>query len=178
MVVKLGNSLSNSNFNLEKYNNYFKGDLCYPDVQGYEGGRYIGCSMEIEGLRPRSPPRQQVNPLVFAPPVTPGLNNLNIPLQNSSGSLNIGNIPLGANINVQNDFNINRMVNNLNDVNNGINKGVNVNQMMNVNPMIPMNFPLVNQINQMQNMGNIQRNNMSNIPQNINNINNINRTNY
>ena len=176
--LTLGNSLSNSNFNLEKYNNYFKGDLCYPDVQGYEGGRYIGCSMEIEGLRPRSPPRQQVNPLVFAPPVTPGLNNLNIPLQNSSGSLNIGNIPIGANINIQNDFNINRMVNNLNDVNNGINKGINVNQMMNVNPMIPMNFPLVNQLSQIQNMGNIQRNNMSNIPQNINNINNINRTNY
>ena len=176
--LTLGNSLSNSNFNLEKYNNYFKGDLCYPDVQGYEGGRYVGCSVEIEGLRPRSPPRQQVNPLVFAQPVTSGLGNLNIPLQNSNGSLNLGNIPIGNNINVQNDFNINRMVNNLNDVNKGINKGVNVNPMMNVNPMIPMNFPLVNQINQIQNMGNIQRNNMSNIPQNINNINNINRTNY
>ena len=173
--LTLGNSLSNSNFNLEKYNNYFKGDLCYPDVQGYEGGRYVGCSMEIEGLRPRSPPRQQVNPLVFTPPVNSGLNNLSLPLQNSNGSLNLGNISIGSNISVQNDF---RMVNNLNDVNNGINKGVNVNQMMNVNQMIPMNFSLVNQINQMQNMGNIQRNNMSNVPQNINNINNINRTNF
>ena len=170
--LTLGNSLSNSNFNLEKYNNYFKGDLCYPDVQGYEGGRYVGCSVEIEGLRPRSPPRQQVNPLVFAQPVNSGLSNLSLPLQNSTSSLNLGNIPMGNNINAQNDFNINRMVNNLNDVNNGINKGVNVNQIM------PMNFPLVNQINQMQNMGNIQRNNMSNIPQNINNINNINRTNF
>ena len=108
--------------------------------------------MEIEGLRPRSPPRQQVNPLVFTPPVNSGLNNLSLPLQNSNGSLNLGNISIGSNISVQNDF---RMVNNLNDVNNGINKGVNVNQMMNVNQMIPINFSLVNQINQKQNMGKI-----------------------
>ena len=176
--LTLGNSLSNSNFNLEKYNSYFKGDLCYPDVQGYEGGRYVGCSVEIEGLRPRSPPRQQVNPLVFATPVNSGLNNLGLSVQNSNGSLNLGNIPMGNNINVQNDFNINRIVNNLNDVNNGINKSINVNPMINANPMIPMNLSLINQINQIQNMGNIQRSNMNNAPQNINNINNINRTNY
>ena len=73
----MGNSLSNSNFNLEKYNNYFKGDLCYPDVQGNEGGRYVGCSLEIEGLRPRSPTGQPVNPLVFTP-VSSGLSKLNL----------------------------------------------------------------------------------------------------
>ena len=180
--LTLGNSLSNSNFNLEKYNNYFKGDLCYPDVQGYEGGRYVGCSLEIEGLRPRSPTRQPVNPLVFATPVNSGLSNLNLGGQNSTSNLSLGNISLGNNLNGQNDFNINRMVNNINDVNNVINKGVGVNQMMNVNQILPMNFPFVPQINQMQNLQNLQRNNLGNVPQNINNninnINNINRTNF
>ena len=176
--LTLGKSLSNSNFNLEKYNNYFKGDLCYPEVEGYEGGRYVGCSLEIEGLRPRSPTRQAVNPLVFATPVNSGLSNLSLSAANSNPNINIGNIPIGNNINVQNDFSINRIVNNINDVNNNINKGVGVNPIINVNPMLPMNFPFVNQINQIQNMSNIPRNNMSNVPQNINNINNINRTNF
>ena len=97
--LTLGSSLSNSNFVLEKYNNYFKGDLCYPEVQGYEGGRYVGCSEEIEGLRPRSPPRQpNINPLIFTP-VNSGLSNLTMPPQNSSGNLNINNMNLGNNIN-------------------------------------------------------------------------------
>ena len=39
--LTLGKSLSNSNFDIDKYNNYFKGDLCYPEVQGYKGGRYV-----------------------------------------------------------------------------------------------------------------------------------------
>ena len=64
-----------------------------------------------------------------------------------------------------------------------MNKGVGVNQMMGVNPILPMNFPFVNQINPIPNMGNIPRNNINNVPQNINpqninNINNINRTNF
>ena len=97
--LTLGSSLSNSNFVLEKYNNFFKGDLCYPEVQGYEGGRYVGCSEEIEGLRPRSPPRQpNINPLIFTP-VNSGLSNLTMPPQNSSGNLNINNMNLGNNIN-------------------------------------------------------------------------------
>ena len=49
--LTLGSSLSNSNFDLEKYNKFFNGDQCYPDVQGYEGGRYVGCTQEIENLR-------------------------------------------------------------------------------------------------------------------------------
>ncbi len=162
--LTLGNALSNSNFNLEKYNNYFKGDLCYPDVQGYEGGRYVGCSMEIEGLRPRSPTRQPINPLVFPPPVNSGLSNLTLGAQNSNSSLNLGNISMGSNISIQSNFNIN--------------KGVGVNQMIGTNPILPMNFPYVNQINPMPNIGNIPRNNISNVPQNINNINNINNTNF
>ena len=94
--LTLGNSLSNSNFNLEKYNNYFKGDLCYPDVQGYEGGRYVGCSMEIEGLRPRSPNRQ-VNPLIFNAAVNQslGINN-----QEKCNDNNINNINGRIGVNV------------------------------------------------------------------------------
>ena len=157
--LTLGSSLSNSNFNLEKYNNYFKGDLCYPDVQGYEGGRYVGCSMEIEGLRPRSPTRQPVNPLLYPTPINSGLASLNLPVLNSNGSINLGNIPIGNNLNNQTDFG--------------------VNQMMNVGQMLPVNFPFVNQINQMPNLGNIQRSNVSqNMNNNINNIKMINRTNY
>ena len=63
--LTLGNNLSNSNFNYERYNNFFKGDLYYPDVQGYEGGRYVGCTPEIENLRPRSPTKvQNIQPII------------------------------------------------------------------------------------------------------------------
>lgn len=57
--LTLGKSLSSTNFDVDKYNSYFKGDLCYPAVQGYEGGRFVGCTQEIENLRPRSPTRNQ-----------------------------------------------------------------------------------------------------------------------
>jgi N6-adenosine-specific RNA methylase IME4 len=55
--LTLGKSLSSTNFDLDKYNSFFKGELCYPAVQGYEGGRFVGCTQEIENLRPRSPTR-------------------------------------------------------------------------------------------------------------------------
>ena len=148
--LTLGNSLSNSNFVLEKYNNYFKGDLCYPDVQGYEGGRYVGTTDEIEDLRPRSPTRQpNMNPLLFTP-VNTGITNLNLNPQNTSGSLNINNLNIGNNLNTTN-----------------INPGMNMGN-IGVNPMIPMNFPFVGNPlqNQIQNMTNIQRNNMNNIQPN------------
>lgn len=57
--ITVGKSLTNSNFDIDRYNNFFKGELCYPDVQGYEGGRFVGCTQEIENLRPRSPSRMQ-----------------------------------------------------------------------------------------------------------------------
>ena len=113
--LTLGNSLTSSNFVLEKYNNYFKGDLCYPEVQGYEGGRYVGTTEEIEELRPRSPTRQaNINPIMFAPVNNNGINVGNIgvnpmiplnfpfvgnPLQNQIQNINniqrnnINNIP-------------------------------------------------------------------------------------
>lgn len=59
--LTLGKSISNSNFDLEKYNSWFTGDQIYPDVQGYEGGRYVGTTSEIESLRPRSPVRNYPN---------------------------------------------------------------------------------------------------------------------
>ena len=55
--LTLGNMLSNSNFDLEEYNNYFRGNSTYPEVQGYEGGRYVGTTPEIEALRPKTPPK-------------------------------------------------------------------------------------------------------------------------
>ena len=135
--LTLGISLSNSNFALEKYNNYFKGDLCYPEVQGYEGGRYVGSTDDIEELRPRSPPSRQnnINPLLFTP-VNSGLINP----QNNPGNLNINNLNMGNNINGQN-------------INSGINMGN-----IGVNPIIPMNYPFVG--NALPNQINIQRNNM------------------
>ena len=135
--LTLGISLSNSNFALEKYNNYFKGDLCYPEVQGYEGGRYVGSTDDIEELRPRSPPSRQnnINPLLFTP-VNSGLINP----QNNPGNLNINNLNMGNNINGQN-----------------INSGINVGN-IGVNPIIPMNYPFVG--NALPNQINIQRNNM------------------
>lgn len=63
--LTLGSSLNTSNFDLERYNNWFIGDGMYPEIQNYEGGRYVGCTSEIENLRPRSPqkPNQYQNNL-------------------------------------------------------------------------------------------------------------------
>lgn len=65
--VTLGKSLSSSYFDIDMYNSYFQGDSCFPEVQGFQGGRYVGCTQEIESLRPRSPVRTQgcsiINPL-------------------------------------------------------------------------------------------------------------------
>eukprot|EP00340_Litonotus_pictus_P002010 CAMPEP_0170525056 /NCGR_PEP_ID=MMETSP0209-20121228/10519_1 /TAXON_ID=665100 ORGANISM="Litonotus pictus, Strain P1" /NCGR_SAMPLE_ID=MMETSP0209 /ASSEMBLY_ACC=CAM_ASM_000301 /LENGTH=423 /DNA_ID=CAMNT_0010814097 /DNA_START=93 /DNA_END=1360 /DNA_ORIENTATION=+ len=55
--LTLGKSISNSNYEAQKYNAWFSGDSIYPEVQGYEGGRYVGTTSEIESLRPRSPVR-------------------------------------------------------------------------------------------------------------------------
>jgi hypothetical protein len=144
--LTLGNSLSNSNFVLEKYNSYFQGDLCYPQVQGYEGGRYVGCSEEIEGLRPRSPPRQpNMNPLIFTP-VNSGISSLPLTPQNS-GNLNMNNINLGNNLNPIIPMNFPFVGNQIpNQIPNQIQNQLQ-NQMQ----------------NQMQNIANIQRNNINNM---------------
>lgn len=192
--LTLGNALSSNNFNLEKYNSYFKGDLCYPDVQGYEGGRYVGCSMEIENLRPRSPNRPAVNPLIFNQTVNPGANmSLATQGSNNNLSLNLGPSPMGSQIGNQVDFNNNENIGGLNNMNvnvnnmnvnvnvnvndvNGINNNMNqrITQMNNMNNMIPMNFPYMNQISQINQINPMQFNQMQNLQNmQLNNIHNV-----
>jgi len=115
--LTLGKSLTNSNFDLEKYNNWFKGDSCYPEVQGYEGGRFVGCTPEIENLRPRSPVRNQNATFLFG-----GNNNQTAPMSftpffpsiNNIG-FNMGMAPMNGLDGIQNfshfDPNINANVN-------------------------------------------------------------------
>ena len=55
--LTLGNCISKSNFDKEEYDNSFKGDGMFPQIQDCNGGRYIGTTPEIEALRPRSPTR-------------------------------------------------------------------------------------------------------------------------
>ena len=95
--LTLGSSLSNSNFDLEKYNKFFNGDQCYPDVQGYEGGRYVGCTQEIENLRPRSPQRTQPTlPVRIAPntmPAMPMMPQFNYPMGTMPSVPQMGTMP-------------------------------------------------------------------------------------
>jgi N6-adenosine-specific RNA methylase IME4 len=76
--VTLGKSLSSSNFDIDMYNSYFQGESCYPEVQGFQGGRYVGCTQEIENLRPRSPSRNHGNSMIN-------------PLSNNMGMIHCGN---------------------------------------------------------------------------------------
>ena len=108
--------MTSSNFVLEKYNNYFKGDLCYPEVQGYEGGRYVGTTEEIEELRPRSPTRQaNINPIMFAPVNNNGINVGNIGV-NPMLPLNFPFVGNPLQNQIQNMTNIQR--NNINNIQN------------------------------------------------------------
>ena len=68
--LTIGKSLSTSNFDIEKYNSWFNGDSCYPENQGYDGGRFVGSTVEIENLRPKSPQRNTVtsNQITFLNP--------------------------------------------------------------------------------------------------------------
>jgi N6-adenosine-specific RNA methylase IME4 len=100
--LTLGKSLTSSNFDIEKYNSYFRGEFCYPEVQGYEGGRYVGCTPEIENLRPRSPSRNppQITKLNPNSGFLPGYNlgigfNFNPnPMSNLPSVPNITNYPM------------------------------------------------------------------------------------
>lgn len=79
--ITLGKKLSKSNLDVEKYTNWFVGEGSYPQVQGYEGGRFVGCSVEIENLRPKSPPRQvPMLPMMF-PMFNSGFPNGMMPVQ-------------------------------------------------------------------------------------------------
>jgi N6-adenosine-specific RNA methylase IME4 len=105
--LTIGKSLTSNNFDLDKYNNYFKGDLCYPEIQGYEGGRFVGCTPEIENLRPRSPSRSVPNTSVmFTPKLPPigmnlGMGNIgmnNFMGFNSNNMLNYGFVGMNQNL--------------------------------------------------------------------------------
>jgi len=89
--VTLGKSLSGSNLDIDVYNSFFDGELCYPEVQGFQGGRYVGCTQEIESLRPRSPNRSQnsiINPLS---------NNMGMINNNFNSNVGSGNNSNGYN---------------------------------------------------------------------------------
>jgi N6-adenosine-specific RNA methylase IME4 len=96
--LTIGKSLTNSNFDIDRYNNFFKGELCYPDVQGYDGGRFVGCTQEIENLRPRSPSRNN-QPMLNNMMMAQKMNQITYPM-NSFG------IGFGSNM-----MNYNMMVN-------------------------------------------------------------------
>ncbi len=55
--VTVGKGLSGTNFDARKYENWFKGEGAYPVLQGYEGGRFLGSTPDIETARPKSPAR-------------------------------------------------------------------------------------------------------------------------
>jgi len=114
--LTLGKGLSSSNLDIDAYNTFFEGELCYPEVQGFQGGRYVGCTQEIESLRPRSPSRNN--------------NSIINPLSNNMGMINSSsinnnystgnNINSSANSNYYNNVNFGNMNNNYNNPNNNL----------------------------------------------------------
>ena len=175
--LTLGKSLSSTNFDIDKYNSFFKGDLCFPAVQGYEGGRFVGCTPEIEALRPRSPSRNQA------------INNKNIPnipnqfvpnslINNFSIGFNSGMNYRGNQIPNLMGYNNYMWNQNLQDLNRGgsygnfdFSQGIgNVN-----NPMINQSYNNYNNLNNVP--GNISRAEQENTNSNLvyNNSNNFNQ---
>lgn len=133
--LSLGMSLSSSNLDIEKYNDFFEGELCYPEVQGFQGGRYVGCTQEIENLRPRSPIRNSHSQNNFG--VVNSLSNnmgkMNANLTNSFNNTNnyteyMGNNNYSSNnyFNNQGNYNnFNSQMNN-NNLTNGFYQGNNI----------------------------------------------------
>ena len=133
--LTLGNNLSNTNFNLEKYNNFFKGDLYYPDVQGYEGGRYVGCTPEIENLRPRSPTKaQNIQPVIPQMNINGQMSNIPIfPQMSFPNMMNIANLYSFQGIQGQGNID---MMNGQFGIGNSNSNLINNNGLMNNNPNI------------------------------------------
>ena len=67
--LTVGPNLSTHNYDGELYDSWFKGTESYPLAQGYQGGRYLGTTPEIDNLRPRSPPRYVTIPPLMALPI-------------------------------------------------------------------------------------------------------------
>jgi len=55
--LTLGRGLTTSNWNKDAYLGWFEGDVRWPQVQNYFGGRLLGSAPEIDQLRPKSPVR-------------------------------------------------------------------------------------------------------------------------
>eukprot|EP01022_Parablepharisma_sp_SALTPOND_P017416 TRINITY_DN2775_c0_g1_i1.p1 TRINITY_DN2775_c0_g1~~TRINITY_DN2775_c0_g1_i1.p1 ORF type:complete len:475 (+),score=29.58 TRINITY_DN2775_c0_g1_i1:97-1425(+) len=67
--LTVGKRLSTTHYDQALYESWFKGDGAYPQVQTYEGGKYLGSTAEIEAARPKSPTR--VVPGTYMMPVLP-----------------------------------------------------------------------------------------------------------
>lgn len=115
--ITLGKSLSSSNLDIETYNSFFEGELCYPEVQGYKGGRYVGCTQEIESLRPRSPTRNN-NSIIN--PLSNNMGMINNSSFNNSNYSNAQSVNPSTNIsNFANNFNQSTHMNSYNNNNQG-----------------------------------------------------------
>ena len=58
--LTVGRNITDTCFDQVEYEGWFKGDSSYPILQGYEGGKYVGTTAEIEQIRPKSPIRPPV----------------------------------------------------------------------------------------------------------------------
>jgi len=72
--LTLGKNLSSTSYDQNLYESWFKGEGAYPQLQGYEGGKYLGTTMEIEVARPKSPNRGI--PTNFMLPILPTMPTL------------------------------------------------------------------------------------------------------
>jgi len=52
--------LPETNFNLGEYNSWFEGETPFPVPNNLRVGRYVGTTIEIENLRPKSPTNKQM----------------------------------------------------------------------------------------------------------------------
>ncbi|KAK2197364.1 bifunctional DNA methylase [Babesia duncani] len=56
--ITLSPALSDTKYNAEEYKTWTDGNVCWPEIQNYKGGRLMGTSEEIELLRPKSPTKE------------------------------------------------------------------------------------------------------------------------
>lgn len=162
--LTLGKSLSSSNLDINTYNSFFEGELCYPEVQGYKGGKYVGCTQEIESLRPRSPNRNN-NSIIN--PLSNNMGMINSSGINNSNYSNNQNMHQSSNIsNFASNFNQSNYVNSFNAPNN---QGYMSNNNFGINHSNGKGF--VNSNNSFANYSNVNNFNSNNSIQNFSNSN-------
>lgn len=59
--LSIGNDMPDTNFDANEFTSWFEGNVDYPAIQDYKGGRYLGTTPEVENLRPKSPSRNAGN---------------------------------------------------------------------------------------------------------------------